>query len=161
MTILHTVLKRKDMDILKQVQEILAQQNTQEKENQLEQLDQVLDHSSRLNKTDIIEAIRLLLPAAIKETDTMAKEAFFHAINTAVVKHDINSQIDWDSLATALPSLGKWELEYALNILGISGQEKHKAKINEYTQHNDKEISEWAQEAIEEIDYRTSHDSDA
>jgi hypothetical protein len=145
------------MDILKKVKDILVEQNPHKKDNLLEQLSQVLEYHHGLNEAEVIEAVRLLLPAALQEYDEIAKEAFFHAIDTAVVHHDIEDRIDWDALVASLSSLGKEELAYVLNVLGLSGQERYLPILNEYVHHADPEIREWAQEATCEIEYRVAH----
>jgi hypothetical protein len=143
------------MDILKQVKEILVEQNPQEKNSLLAQLSQVLEYHHGLNEADIAEGVRLLLSAALREDNKAVREMFFSTIDTAVVYHDING--DWDRLVAALPSLDKHELEYVLDILEISGKVRYLPALEEYVHHADPEIREWAQEAITEIEYRVSH----
>jgi hypothetical protein len=147
------------MNILKQVKEILAEQKPHEKDNLLEQLSDVLEYYHELNQVEVVEAVQLLLPAALQENDKRAKEAFFHTINTAVVHHEIEDRIDWDALVASLSSLEQWNLEYALSVLGLSGQARYLPVLNEYAHHADPEIREWAQEAITEIEYRVAHAS--
>ena len=145
------------MDVLKQVKEILVEQNYQEKDSLLAQLSQVLEYHHGLNETDIVEGVRLLLSAALREDNKAVREMFFSTIDTAVIHHDIGMYINWDRLVAALPSLDKWELEYVLDILEISGQARHLPILKEYAHHTDPEIKEWAQEAITEIEYRVAH----
>ena len=147
------------MDILKQVKEILVEQNPQEKDNLLEQLSQVLEYYHELNQAEVVEVVRLLLSAALQEDDKVARETFFSTIDTAVVHHDIGDRIDWNALAASLSSLEKWNVQYALNVLGLSGQVRYLPILNEYAHHADPEISKWAQEAISEIEYRIAHAS--
>jgi len=145
------------MDILKRAKDILVEHDPQEKDNLLEQLSDVLEYHHGLNEADIIEGVRLLLVAALQEADKDMKQTFLRAIENAVVHHNIGDCIDWDALVASLSSLEKWDLEYALNVLGLSGQARYLPVINEYAQHADPEISEWAQEAIREIEYRVAH----
>jgi hypothetical protein len=146
------------MDILKRAKDILAEHNPGEKDNLLEQLSQVLEYyREELNDADVIEVVRLLLPAALQEEDEVAGEAFFSTINTAVIHHDIEDRIDWDALAASLSSLETWNLEYALSVLGFSGQARYLPILNEYAQHTDPEVSKWAREAIREVEYRIAH----
>jgi hypothetical protein len=147
------------MNILKRVKEILVEQNSGEKDNLLEQLSQVLEYYHELNPAEVAEAVQLLLPAALQEDDKVAKEAFFSTIDTAVVHHDIGDRIDWDALASSLSSLEEWNVQYALNVLGLSGQVRYLPVLNAYAHHADPEIREWAQEAIREIEYRVAHAS--
>jgi hypothetical protein len=147
------------MNILKQVKAILVEQNSQEKEHLLEQLSQVLEYHHGLNEAEVVEVVCLLLPAALREDDKAVREIFFSTIDTAVVHHDIEDRIDWDSLAASLFALEKWDLEYVLNVLGLSGQARYLPILNEYTHHPDPEIREWAQDAITEIEYRVAHAS--
>src|SRR2546421_8572936 len=114
------------MDTIKDVKEILKQQNLQEKRSQLEQLSDVFEYGHELSEGDVAEGGQLLLAAALQEDDSSVKESFFHALNNAVVYQHIGNRIDWDTLAASLPSLGKWELDYALNILGISGKARYR-----------------------------------
>ena len=144
------------MDILEQVKAILVEQNPQEKDCLLEQLSQVLEYHHGLNEADIVEVVRLLLFAALREDNKAVREIFFSTIETALAYHDING-IDWDQLVAALPSLGKWELEYVLGILEIAGRARYLPALEEYAHHADPEIREWAKEAITEIEYRDAH----
>jgi hypothetical protein len=68
----------KAMDTLKQVKEILAQQNPQEKYYQLDQLCDVLEYHHGLNEADVIEGIQPLLPVALQEDNKEVREAFFY-----------------------------------------------------------------------------------
>ena len=139
------------MDILKQVKDILEQQNPQERDYQLEQLSDMFEYRLELNENVIIEAVQLLLPAAIQEKNYSAKEAFFYAINKAVVYYQdkkIGSQINWDLLIAVLPSLEKQLLDYAFNVLSLSKQEKYLYILGKYTNHSDPEVRILAQEAI-------------
>jgi len=149
------------MDILKLVKEILGEQNPQKKEHLLESLSQILEHHHNLNEADVIEGIRILLAAALQEENKEVRETFFSTIENTVVHRDIEDCIDWDALAASLSDLGKWELDYVLNILGLSGQARYLPILNEYTHHADPEIREDAQDAIREIAYRIAHAADA
>jgi hypothetical protein len=148
------------LDILKQVKEILAQQNPQEKYYQLDQLCDVLEYHHRLNETDVVEGIQLLLPDALQEDNKEVREALFRTMDKAIVHHDIRARIDWDKLLTRLPSLGKWELVYLLEILGFSGQVRYLPILEEYAHHADPEIREWADDAIENINSQITHTTD-
>jgi hypothetical protein len=152
-----SISERKDMDIVKDVKEILKLQNTHEKERGVEKLSDVFEYIHELSEGDVAEGVQLLLIAGLQENDQSLKESVFHAINNAVVYQHIGNQINWDVLAASLPSLGKWELEYALDILGISGQARYLHALEEYIHHPDPEIKEWAQEAINELKYRLAH----
>jgi hypothetical protein len=145
------------VDILKQVNEIIVQQNPQEKDNLLGQLSQVLEYHHGLNEADVVEGVRLLLSAAMQEGNKAVRETFFSTIAVAVAYHHIRAGIDWDRLHDALPSLGKWELQYVLDVLGLSGQVRYLPALKEYAHDADSEIREWAQEAITEIEYRVVH----
>lgn len=147
------------MDILKCAKEILAEQNPHERDYLLEQLSQVLEYYHELNQAEVVEVVRILLPAALQEDDKVAREAFFSTINTAVVHQDIGDHIDWNTLAASVSSLETWNLEYALSILGLSGQARYLPILNKYAHHADPEISKWAQEAIREIEYQVAHAS--
>jgi len=145
------------MDILKLVKEILGEQNPQKKEHLLESLSQILEHHHNLNEADVIEGIRILLAAALQEENKEVRETFFSTIENTVVHRDIEDCIDWDALAASLSDLGKWDLEYVLNVLGLSGQVRYLPVLNEYAYHADPDIQKWAQEAISEIKYRVAH----
>lgn len=139
-----------DTDILKEARATLEQQNPQEKISGSENLSDVFEYGHDLSQRDVIEGVQLLLAAALQEDDQDVQESFFHTINNAVIYQHIGSLINWDRLAASLSSLGKWELEYALDILGMSGKAKYLPTLEEYTHHADPEIREWAQEAITE-----------
>jgi hypothetical protein len=147
------------MDIVKEVKEILALQSHYEKDDRLEQITDVLEYHHGLNEADVVEGVRLLLAAALQEDDKDMKQTFLRAIENAVVHHDIGDRITWDALAASLSSLEKWDLEYVLNVLGLSGRVRYLPILNEYARHADPEIREWAQEAIREIEYRVAHAS--
>jgi hypothetical protein len=153
--------ERKNMDILKQVDEILKQQNPQKKDTLLSELDDVLEYRHDLSEASVVDGVQLLLTAALQEDDRRMRQKFFRTIDTAVACQDIGDRVDWDGLVPIPPALGKWELEYVLGVLGLSGQERYLTILEEYTHHADSEISKWAQEAIVEIKYRVEHASDS
>ncbi|MBV9259497.1 MAG: hypothetical protein JO215_15885 [Ktedonobacteraceae bacterium] len=142
------------MDIVKQVKDILEQQNPQQKDNLLEQLSQVLEYHHGLSETDIAEGISLLLNAASQEENSTMRETFLSTISTAVSHHDMGDRIDWNKLVAMLPSLGNLELPYALNILGFSGQASYLPVLETYTHHADSDVREWADDAIDNITSR-------
>jgi hypothetical protein len=156
---LISIAGRKDVDILKQVNEIIMQQNPQEKDNLLGQLSQVLEYHHGLNEADVVEGVRLLLSAALQEGNKAVRETFFSTIAVAVAYHHIRNRIDWDGLHDALPSLDKWELEYVLDILGFSGQVRYLPVLKKYARNPDPEIREWAEDAIENINSWVAHAS--
>lgn len=145
------------MDILKQVKEILVQHNLQEKETLLSQLDDLLEYHHDLKEADVVEGARLLLIAALQERNRPIRQTFLSTIYTAVACQDVGNRVDWDGLAVMLPSLEKWELQHALDTLGLSGQARYLPFLKEYTHHTDPDIKGWAQEAITEIEYRVAH----
>src|SRR5436305_8546422 len=114
--------ERKDMDIVKEIKEILRLQNPNDKDTRLSTLNDEFEYDDSSNEADIAEGTQLLLVAALQEDNKMVKRKFLRTIDKAVVHHDIRKLVDWDRLVTELPTLGKWELEYALDILGIAGQ---------------------------------------
>jgi hypothetical protein len=144
------------MDIIKDVKETLELQNHHEKESQLEQLSDVFEYCHDLSEGDVAEGVQLLLAEALQEADQSMKESFFHAINNAVVYQHIGSRINWDRLAASLPSLEKMHLDYALNMLGLSVQEKYLSVLGVYAHDPDLEIRKWAYEAIEELEDRVA-----
>jgi hypothetical protein len=147
------------MDILKRVDDILVERNPQEKDNLLEQLSQVLEYHHGLNEADIVEGVRLLLSAALREDNKAVRETFFSTIAIAVAYHPMRTRIDWDRLVAVLPSLDKCELEYVLDILGFSGHVRYLPILEKYAHHTDPEIREWADDAIENINSWVAHAS--
>ncbi|MEO7021414.1 MAG: hypothetical protein ABI234_14760 [Ktedonobacteraceae bacterium] len=147
------------MNIVEKVNEIVELQNPHEKEDKLEQLSSVFEHGRELNKENIGRGTQILLNAVLQENsdDKEMREFFFHTIDSAVVFQNVGDRINWDTLVTALSSLEKNLLEYALNVLGLSGQEQYLQVIETYTHHSDPEISTWADEAINELTYRLAH----
>ena len=142
------------MDIIKEVKEVLVQQNPQEKHYILEQISDVLEYHHGLNEADILEGVRLLLSAALQEDDKDVRETFFRTIDKAVLYQEIGDRINWDSLVISLPSLEKRDLVYVLDILALSGKEKYLPILDKYAHHLDPEIRKWAHEAIEELEDR-------
>jgi hypothetical protein len=149
--------KGKDVNIVEEIKETLKLQNHHEKESQLEQLSDVFEYCRNLSEGDVAEGVQFLVAEALQEADQDMKESLFHAINNAVVYQHIGSRINWDMLAASLPSLEKMHLDYALNILGLSVQEKYLFVLGVYTHDPDLEIRKWAQEAIEELEDRVTH----
>ena len=142
------------MDIVQNVKEILKLQNTLEKRSQIEQVSDVLEYWPDLSEKDVAEGSQLLLDAALQEKDEDLQESLFHAANHVVGCQSAVNLMDWDGLAASLPSLGIEPLDYALNMLGISGQARYLPALEEYTHHADPEIRESAQEALSELKYQ-------
>jgi hypothetical protein len=149
--------ERKDMDTVKQIKEILALQNPNEKENRLSLLDDDFEYGHGFSTADVVEGTRLLLAAALQEDDKGVKKQFFRTIDKAVLYQEIGDRINWDSLVISLPSLEKRDLVYVLDILGLSGQEKYLSLLDKYAHHSDPEVRRWADEAIEELEDRVTH----
>jgi hypothetical protein len=148
------------MNVTREIKDTLALQNPQEKVGKLEQLSDVFEYGCGLSEEDVIEGTRLLLAAILREKDQSVKDQLFYALYTSVVHQDIGDRIDWDALVDILPSLNKSQLEEALGVLGLSGQERYLHVLDEYTHNADPEIREWALDAIREIKYRLAHASD-
>src|SRR6516164_6760724 len=117
--------RRKDMNIVKEIKEILTLQNSGEKDSRLSVLSGEFEYGDGLDKAEVVEGTRLLLVAALQEDDKGLQQEFFYTIDQAVVYQDIGNCINWDTLAVSLSSLEKRDLVYALDILGLSGQEKY------------------------------------
>jgi hypothetical protein len=147
------------MDILKRVNDILVEQDPQEKNGLLAQLDQVLEYHHGLNEADIIEGVRLLLSAALREENQAVRVMFFSTIAVAVAHYPMRTLINWDRLVAALPSLGTCELEYVLDILGFSGNVRYLPVLEEYTHHADPDVRESADDAIDNITSWVAHTS--
>ena len=153
------------MDFVKEIKDILMLPNHQ-KDNKLEFLNEVLEygHGYDLEKEDIIEGLKLLLAAALREQEPMMKQRFLRTIFLAVVcrqgKYLRRSDIDWSSLAASLSSLSKWQLIYALDILGASGQNGYVPALDQYIHHVDPEISKRAMEGIDSIKFLSAYDAD-
>jgi hypothetical protein len=152
----------RQIDLVQEVKEVVALQNPNEKKNRLERLSSIFEHGRELNKVDLGKAVQILLDSVLQidPDDKEMRESFFHAINSAVVFHDIGNRVNWEELVSLLPSLENTLLEYALNLLGLSGQEKYLPVVEPYTHHADPEVREWAEDAINEITYRVAHHPD-
>jgi hypothetical protein len=149
------------MDIVKEIKEILALQNLNEKDSRLSVLDDEFEYGEGLNKADVVEGTRLLLVGALQEDDNVVKKQFFRTIDKAVLYQDIGDCINWDTLIVSLPSLEKRHLVYVLDVLGLSGQEKYVALLDKYAHHSDPEIRKWAHEAIEELEDKIARATNA
>ena len=151
------------MDIAKEAADLVAQQRPEEKRDRLDQLKHVFEHAHNLDPVDVGEGVQILLDTALQvdPADKEMKEAFLETINDAVVYHDVGDRVNWDGLATELPSLEqKPLLEYGLHLLGFSGQEKYLPVIEQYTHHSDPDVKAMVEDAINEITYRVAHRSE-
>ena len=149
------------MDILKEIKEILALQNSGKKDSRLSVLSSEFEYGDRLDKANVAEGTRLLLAAALQEDDKVLRKEFFDTIDQAVVYQEIGNRINWDTLAVSLPALEKRDLVYVLDILGLSGQEKYISLLDKYVHHSDPEIRQWAHEALEDLADSIAHAPDA
>ena len=70
--------KRKDMDVVKEIKEILALQDSGGKDSRLSVLSGEFEYGDRLDKADVVEGTRLLLDAALQEEDKALKKEFFN-----------------------------------------------------------------------------------
>jgi hypothetical protein len=146
--------ERSEMDIVKEIEELLALQDPYEKRARLERLSDVFEYNLELNG-DVVQGVQSLLTGALSEKDERVKEALFHAINNAVVYYEgenIGSRIDWDMMVAALSSLEKDCLIYALSMLGLSGQKRYLQILNAYVQNADPAIKTWALDAISDLE---------
>jgi hypothetical protein len=92
-------------------------------------------------------AVRTLLHTALAETDSVARESMFHALSTAAAVAK-TWKIDWKPLAARLDDLEPDCLEYALVILGFSGDPHFSERIAPYQTHADEAIRVAATEAL-------------
>lgn len=139
------------MDIVQDVKEILKLQDIHEKRSQIEQISDVLEYWPDLNEKDVAEGSQLLLDAALQEKDEVLQESLFHAAGHVVACQSTVDLMDLDGLAASLPSLGRGVIDYALNMLGVSGHARYLPALEEYAHHADPEIRESAQEALGEL----------
>ena len=140
------------MDIIKEAKDILVLQNSDEKRDRLEQLNDIFEYSNAgLEQKELREGLQLLLGAALQEEDKQAKESFFHTIHSAIVHRNVDDLINWDTLASSLSSLDKELLAYAFTMLGSSTQAKSLQVLEPYTYSTDPEIRSWASEAINDL----------
>lgn len=152
------------MDIIKSIKDMLALQAPYAKRSRLQYLSDVFEFDKWLKEKDIVEGVKILLFCALREKDQDVKKAFFRTIHNAVVYHqkeDIGKRVNWDGLIDSLSTLNKCQLEYALNILSLSGQGRYVPMLEEYAQHIDPEIGERAGSAIREIKSRLANAADA
>ena len=151
------------MDIAKEAADLVAQQQPEEQRERLGVLSSVFEYSRNLDPVDVGEGVQILLDAALQvnPADEETKEAFLDTIYSAVVSRDVGDRVNWDGLIPVLPSLEKKPLlEYALDVLGLSGQEKYLPVIEKYTHHSDPDVRQSVEDAINEITYRVAHRSE-
>ena len=149
------------MNIVKEIKEILALQDPDEKDSKLSVLNGEFEYDDDLNKAEVIEGTRLLLATALQEDDKALKKKFFRTIDQAVVYQEIGDRINWDPLVVSLPSLEKRDLVYVLDILGLSGQRKYLSLLDKYAHHSDAEIRQWACESLEDLEDSIAHATDS
>ena len=163
--IFNTHILRKGMDIVKEIKDILALLNQHAKDRGLERMNDVFEYGYGydLEEEDIVEGVRLLLAAALREQDPVIKQRILRTIFKAVVYRPAKSMIsgiDWDSLAASFSSLDKWQLAYSIVILGLTGQKRYIPILEPYTLHTDPDIRERAIDAIKKINSMTAHTPD-
>src|SRR5579859_4952072 len=98
-TFLHLqrlLMKRKDMDIVKEIKAILALQDPDEKDGRLSVLNSEFEYDHELNKANVMEGTQLLLTAALREGNKALRKKFFRTIDQAVVYQNIGDCITWD-----------------------------------------------------------------
>jgi hypothetical protein len=147
------------MNIVKEINEVLALQDSNDREDGLERINDLFEYAQGLKDVEIVEGVQLLLAAILQERNAQAKRQLFRTIDKVVAHYDIGDSIDWDVLATSLSSLEKRDLVYVLDILGLSGQERYLSALTTYAHNFDSEIRTWALDAIEEVKYRVAHAS--
>ncbi len=153
------------MDVVKEIKDILAHPKPHEKDRGLERMNDVFEYGYGydLKKEDIVEGVKLLLAAALQEQDPMMKRMIFRTLFKAVVfrqgKYLRRSNVNWDLLVDSLSSLNKWQFGYALDILGLTGQEKYVPVLDRYTHHIDAEVRDVALRAIKNIKVLAEYDA--
>jgi len=140
------------MKLTKIVKEILKLKDVNEKELRIDDLGDMLEFGV-YEKKDLIDSVNLMLNFSASETNLKIKESVFHAINNALVFQNIGEFINWENFIKELDKLNGELLDYGISFLGFSRNEEFLPIIKEYLEHDNKEIRETAQEAIEEILY--------
>ncbi|CAI8893207.1 Cnd1 domain-containing protein [Brevibacillus sp. IT-7CA2] len=112
----------------------------------------LLEHGNP-NRKDVIAFTEYALELAIAEEDFEVKESLFYLLMNAVTFQGVARNVEWDSLASVLPTLDDAILDYALTILGCSKNRKFIKVVEPYLHSPTENIRQAAAEALEEINY--------
>lgn len=143
------------MNIIDEIKNVFLLSNEEEKENIIEKLGDLFEYENLDNK-EVIEVVNLLLSHVVHEKNASLRESMLHTINNAIVYKDVAGDVLLDVLLPYCSSFNVEDLSYVLSFFGFSGNQKYLTILKSYLNHPNLEIQEAAQEAITEIEFRTS-----
>ncbi|MDA1478265.1 hypothetical protein [Bacillus changyiensis] len=143
------------MNLIEEITNVILLTDEAEKESVIEKIGDLFEYGN-LEKNEMIEGANLLLSHIVHEKNSSVRESMLHAVNNAIVYKDIAADLSLDALLPSSTLFEVEEISYILSFLGFSGNPKYLSIIKSYLNHQNVEIKEAAQEAIIEIEYRSS-----
>lgn len=143
------------MNLIDEIKNVILLSDEKEKENVIEKIGDLFEYGN-LDKNEVIEGVNLLLSHVVHEKNSSIKESMLHSINNALVYKDVAADVSLDVLLPYCSSFDVEDLTYVLSFLGFSGNLKYFTVLKSYLNHTNVEIQEAAQEAITEIEFRSS-----
>jgi HEAT repeat protein len=110
---------------------------------------ELTDHleAHQFNGTDEARLIRLLIKAALAESNPATRESIFNALSSAALEYP-TARVDWDPIADHLDDLDQDCLEHAFVIFGAVGNPKFIPAVERFLQHPDPRVREDAIDAL-------------
>ncbi|NPC93895.1 hypothetical protein HOO54_17150 [Bacillus sp. WMMC1349] len=143
------------MNLIEEINHVFLLSDRIEKENSIEGIGDLFEYEN-FDKNEVIEGVNLLLSHIVHEKNDSIKEAMLHSVQNAIVYKDVAAGISLDLLLPYCSSFKIEALSYVLSFLGFSGNLKYLTVLKSYLDHTNLEIQETAQEAISEIEFRSS-----
>ncbi|WP_221568003.1 hypothetical protein [Alkalihalobacillus sp. TS-13] len=136
------------------IEKILKGKDEQEKIDTVSHLSDVFESYNK-NIENFDELMDVLLYYALAEQNLEVKEELFDALSKAVTYQNIE-RINWDSLERHLPQLPLPCLTTAINILGMTHDQKYLPTIKTYTKHENGAVKGEAYIALKEMEHNRS-----
>ncbi|WP_261129901.1 hypothetical protein [Bacillus sp. Marseille-Q3570] len=141
------------MDV-REIEQILKGKDEQEKIETVSHLSDVFESYNK-NIENFEELIEVLLNYALEEQNLEVKEEMFDALANAVTYQN-TEDINWDSLERHLSQLSLPCLITAINILGLTHDQKYLPTIKTYTEHENGAVKGEAYLALKEMQQNRS-----
>ncbi|MEC2077037.1 hypothetical protein [Metabacillus fastidiosus] len=143
------------MNLIDEIENVFLLSDEAEKENIIGKIGDLFE-CENLDRNEVIEGVNLLLSHVVHEKNGSLKESMLYSVNNAIVYKNVAGDVLLDVLLPYYSSFEEEDLSYVLSFFGFSGDRKYLAILKSYLNHSNIEIQEAAQEAITEIEFRSS-----
>jgi hypothetical protein len=149
------------MSFLDVVKEIVSQPFSQEKNDDIDCLDMVMEggpfrsapmNFSKPSQEELIQGITFIVHAACAEKDMHMRDSMLTLIASAITYNDIVEDLNWNPLVNNLSNFNESDLNYIVDFLDSSRKKKYRPLLETYLQHPNKDVVRFTKGALQDMD---------